>query len=225
MKNKQTRTYNSLVRQKQAEDTKNRIADAAEKLITTNGYEQTTINEIAKKAGVATQTVYAIFNSKQGILMYLLKRGIEAADARVDYQSLIKLNRAEDVAQSLAAMLGKQSKEHMSIFNALGGLDRLYPEMAEMVKEANEHRRQEIIAGFNLAADERRFDLTLEQKKYLTDIIWTFTDSSLYYMLVEYSHWPYELYELLLKKVLESLITDIAPEMLQTLHPKADDDE
>lgn len=217
MKNKQTRTYNSLVRQKQAEETKNRIADAAEGLITTNGYEQTTISEIAKEAGVATQTVYAIFNSKQGILIHLLKRGIESANVRVDYQSLSKFNKAEDIAQSLAQMLSNQSREHMSIFNALGGLDRLYPEMAELVKEANDQRRAEIITAFNVAANNRGLQLTPEQRKYLTDIIWAFTDSSMYYMLVEESDWPYELYELLLNKTLGALIKDIAPDVLSTL--------
>lgn len=44
------------------------IVDAATDLFTTNGYETTTIAEVAKKAGVAVGTVYLYFKNKQEIL-------------------------------------------------------------------------------------------------------------------------------------------------------------
>src|SRR6476661_3984301 len=44
------------------------IIEAATELFTTEGYETTTIAEVAKRAGVAVGTVYLYFKNKQEIL-------------------------------------------------------------------------------------------------------------------------------------------------------------
>jgi AcrR family transcriptional regulator len=55
-------------RQRQAEATRNMIVAVAQALFLEQGYICSTIDMIARRAGVATSTVYAIFGSKQGIL-------------------------------------------------------------------------------------------------------------------------------------------------------------
>ena len=50
------------------------ILDAAEELFGTNGYEQTTTNDIMHKAGIAKGTLYYHFTSKEEILDALLER-------------------------------------------------------------------------------------------------------------------------------------------------------
>ena len=66
--------YYSLVRQRQADETRTRIAAAARKLILSQGYKAATMETIAREAGVATPTVYAGFGSKQNILIELIDR-------------------------------------------------------------------------------------------------------------------------------------------------------
>src|SRR6516225_3855415 len=68
------RSYHSAIRQRQAEETRRRIAEAARRLLLTKGYAGTTIEAVARKAGVAPQTVYAVFHSKRGILTDLMDR-------------------------------------------------------------------------------------------------------------------------------------------------------
>ncbi len=51
--------------------TRQRIVRAARTLFTDRGYGATTLNAIAAEAGVAVQTVYAVFGSKAGILTAL----------------------------------------------------------------------------------------------------------------------------------------------------------
>ena len=69
---KARRQYSSPLRQKQATETRLRILDAAQKLFGDHGYAATTVEAIAGAAGVATDTVYATFANKPGVLHALL---------------------------------------------------------------------------------------------------------------------------------------------------------
>ena len=56
------------LREERADVTRRRIAMAALVLFERDGYGATTMRAIAKEAGVAVQTVYAVYRSKAGIL-------------------------------------------------------------------------------------------------------------------------------------------------------------
>ena len=66
------RRYDSSLRNAQASQTRLRILDMAEQLFAERGYAATTIDAIASAAGVATDTVYASFGTKAGVLHRLL---------------------------------------------------------------------------------------------------------------------------------------------------------
>lgn len=61
---KEKRGYNVSLRQEQAQMTRKRIIDAARRLLVEGTYSAVTMDEIAKEARVAYQTVYAIFGTK-----------------------------------------------------------------------------------------------------------------------------------------------------------------
>jgi len=69
-------------RQRQALWTRRLIVDAARKLFLENGYAATTINAIAKEAGVAVSTVYAIYKNKRTILRAIREAWHEQTHAR-----------------------------------------------------------------------------------------------------------------------------------------------
>lgn len=69
-------------RQEQADATKVRIADAAQQLFATRGYATTSMDAIAREAGVANRTVYAAFGAKRHILSLICERWLERAGAR-----------------------------------------------------------------------------------------------------------------------------------------------
>jgi len=69
---KAKRQYTSTLRQAQASQTRARILDTAQRLFTQRGYAATTMEVIASEAGVATDTVYAAFGTKAGLLHKLL---------------------------------------------------------------------------------------------------------------------------------------------------------
>src|SRR3954447_16791169 len=66
-----TRSYSSEVRAAQAIETRRRIRAAAEELFLANGYVATSMDAIAKAAGVSRQTVFTSFGSKAALLSEL----------------------------------------------------------------------------------------------------------------------------------------------------------
>src|SRR5438874_13650768 len=80
------RLYKSLVRQRQAGDTRLRIVEATRQLLQSEGYAGMTIEAIAQRAEVSAQSVYGIFKSKTGILTELLDQSTFGAD----YEELVR---------------------------------------------------------------------------------------------------------------------------------------
>lgn len=69
---KQKRPYRSARRQEQAASTRSAIIEAATRVFARRGYSGTTIEAIAKAAGVAAITVYSTFGSKGALLAHLV---------------------------------------------------------------------------------------------------------------------------------------------------------
>ncbi|WP_029430755.1 TetR/AcrR family transcriptional regulator [Blastococcus sp. URHD0036] len=67
-------------RQRQAAATRETVARAALDRFAEQGYARTTVEDIARAAGVSVQTVYAIFGSKREILVDLRKLWFSEAD-------------------------------------------------------------------------------------------------------------------------------------------------
>src|ERR1700722_17779272 len=104
---KRERPYQSVTRQRQAEETKHRIVAAARKLMKSKGYSGMTIEAIANKAEVSVPTVYAVFGSKTGILAQLM----DDATFGPDYEQLVRqASETEDPHKRLrfAASIARQ---------------------------------------------------------------------------------------------------------------------
>lgn len=73
------------LRDERAQVTRRRIADAARALFRTRGYGATTLQAVADEAGVAVQTVYAVYGSKAGILHELRDTVLRQPEAEALY--------------------------------------------------------------------------------------------------------------------------------------------
>jgi AcrR family transcriptional regulator len=65
---KASRPYSSAVRDEQARRTRTRIVQAADELFREKGYAKATMKEIAERAGVARDTVHAVFGNKAALI-------------------------------------------------------------------------------------------------------------------------------------------------------------
>ena len=63
------RPYSSVLREERARETRVRIRRAAAELFAEEGFADTTVAAIARRAGVAAPTVYSVFGSKAGIVV------------------------------------------------------------------------------------------------------------------------------------------------------------
>lgn len=72
------------VRQAQKEATRRRVLDAARELFETVGFEEATVREIARRAGVSVGSVFTTFASKDHILSQVMEERLDALYAELD---------------------------------------------------------------------------------------------------------------------------------------------
>jgi len=188
------REYRSLVRERQAGDTRKRIVEAAQRLLRREGYAGTTIEAIAQEAQVSAPSVYAIFKSKTGILKEL----VDQAGFGPDYESAVQraLSASDPVVRlRLAAPIARGIHESQSaILDLLRGAGVVAPELArlERQKEDQRYERQEGSVAFLRSSGKLRAGLDYATAR---DIFWALTGRDLYRMLVRERGWPADKYE------------------------------
>jgi AcrR family transcriptional regulator len=97
------RAYNGALRSEQAQMTRGRILDAARRLLTNGTYSSVTMEDIATEAGVAYQTVYAIFGTKLKLAQALIDNGFpHVADALKLFDELKPSGRPETALRTAA---------------------------------------------------------------------------------------------------------------------------
>jgi AcrR family transcriptional regulator len=78
------------LREERAQVTRRRIAQAARTLFARDGYGATTLKMVASEAGVAVQTVYAVFGSKAGILEALREGVVYQQEAASLFEAAVE---------------------------------------------------------------------------------------------------------------------------------------
>ena len=98
---KRRRPYRSERRREQAEETRERVLDAAAGLFGERGFESTTISAIAQAAGVSPETVYGRFGNKRALLGELVRA--RRARARARAGAVSRLGRARSPPARISA--------------------------------------------------------------------------------------------------------------------------
>ena len=190
----EARPYHSPARRRQADATRQQILAATRTLLATHGYEDTTIDAIARAAGVAAPTVYAAFGSKRGIVAELINHArfgpaYEAAvtEALTTTDPQLRLACVARVARTVHE--GESAE-----FEVLRGVGALAPELATLEREGEEQRReaQRVIVEELARVGRLRDGLAVEAAR---DVLWTLTSGELFRLLVRERGWTPEAYE------------------------------
>jgi AcrR family transcriptional regulator len=194
MSKEKSRTYRSPSREQQAAETQARIIAAAETLFREKGFDGTTIDAIAREAGVAAPTIYAGFKSKRGIFLALLDR----ARFGEAYQALVSEAKNVDDPRKrldLSAGIARQVYEAESnLFGLVLGAAAVSPELAALVSD-NEARRRDTQLPLVRDMESKGFlrrDLDVDRA---VDITWTLTSREIYRLLVLERQWTPAAYE------------------------------
>jgi len=195
------RAYHSPTRQRQAEEHRRSILDAARELFTQRGYVGTTLDAIAEAAGVSPKTVAARFGSKRGILAEVL----DPAGLGSRHTAVLEQLRDEPDPQAKLALVARLTGDvytaGVTEFDLLRGAGSVAPELAEVAAMVERRRRQqqERLIGLLRQQGALRADRTDEEA---IDELWALTSFDLYRLLVVQSRWTPEHYELWLGEAL-----------------------
>ena len=140
------RKYSSPVRDEQAARTRERILDAAAALFLDRGYGRTTMKDIADGAGVARDTVHAVFGSKAQVLTALIDArlvpdgSVAKVTQRVDAQAIKNEPDQRTQIELFARFIAGISTELRPVFEILRTASAVEPEMAKVFTEMDRYR-------------------------------------------------------------------------------------
>ena len=188
------RPYQSLVRERQADDTRRRIVEATRQLLQTEGYDGMTIEAIARRAEVSAPSVYAIFKSKTGLLIALLDQSMFGADHEEVVRQTLSATDPETRLRRAAAVSRQIRSTQSAAFDLMRSAGVVAPELAKL-EQQREHLRYEKEEGMiNFLRDTGALRPGLRHKT-ARDIFWMLTGGDVYRMLVSERGWSPQKYQ------------------------------
>lgn len=219
MPDARARPYHSPIRQQQADETRRRILDAARQLLLERGYDGTTIENVAREAGVSPQTVYATYGSKRGILAGLLDRARFGSDF---LETITRAHHATDPDERLrlvAAIARRVYDAERSELDLLRGAGALSPDLAALDREHEQRRMAAQASTVAMLAQSGQLRPDLDAAT-VGDIIWTLTGREIYRMLVADRGWTSDRFEAWLADTLiDALLVSVPTPAAQPNQP------
>ena len=111
--------------------TKSRIVSAAMQLVKEKGYADMTLEAIAREAGVAPQTVYAVCGSKKGVLAAILETTVEAKQYDKLRDAIPNIQDPRERVEAMAQFHASLCEGALPVFDIMRGISVLSPEFAD----------------------------------------------------------------------------------------------
>lgn len=194
------RPYESPRRREQARATRMAIVDAARDLFIERGYAVTTIDQIAARAEVSPETVYAAFKNKRSILSRLIDVSIAGDDAPVPIleRSWVQEMREEPDPRQRLRILAKNGRLMLErwtpIYEVLRGAAAADPEIASLW-ELNKRRRFEGQRALLRILTERSHLREGLSPTVATDVLFAMGSPETYRLLVTDRGWSADRFE------------------------------
>jgi AcrR family transcriptional regulator len=191
------RSYDASRRQEQARETQRTILRAAHDLFVEQGYGRTTITQIAGRAGVSAETIYASFKNKATLLHRTWDVTVGGDDDQVvlhERPEVMAIRAEPDLAKrfALQARFSTATARRMTPFvRSVQGAAASEPSAAAMAAEMERQRLNGISVMAREAAATGQLKVTEEECR---DLIWATTDGHLWHQLVVERGWSDEKY-------------------------------
>jgi len=188
------RRYDSARRREQAAATRHSVIAAARGLFIENGYAATTVADIARRAGVAVDTVYSAVGRKPALLREVVETAISGTDHAIpaeerDYVQRLRQGKTAGekitiYTHALAGIHPRLAPVYLALRDA-GSTDpdcaTLWAEISQR-RAANMRRFIEDLAG----TGELRTDQPAEE---LADVVWSMNGPEYWILLVAERRW------------------------------------
>ena len=188
------RRYDSTRRQEAASATRRAVLDAARQTFVERGYLAATMSSIAKRAGVAPDTVYAAVGNKPALFRLLVETAISGSDQPIaalerDYVRAIQEETAprkklQLYAHAICVIHGRLAP----LFKVLQSATSADPALASLWSEISERRAKNmrLFARDLQATGGLRAGLDVDET---ADIIWSTNSAEFYLLLVDQRGW------------------------------------
>lgn len=192
-----SRRYHSPRRAEQAAATRHAVLAAARDLFVDQGYAATTIADIARRARVAVDTVYATIGRKPALMRAVLEAAISGTDQAVppeerDYVARVRAatGARDKIASYVAGLLDVQGRL-APVFLALRDAASTDPDSAALWTEITGRRARNMrdFAADLRSTGELRDDLTDDE---VADIVWSMNGPEYWVLLVGDRGWSPE---------------------------------
>ena len=202
------RSYNSALRREQAAQTRARVLDAAGELFAAHGYGPTTIRRIAEKAGVAVDTVYAIFGSKARVLTALIDARLAPAgeDNVTERPEALSVRDEPDQRRQLrlfARDIAAVSDRVRPVFEILRTASAVEPDIAPVQAEMEDHRLRNMRRAAEWIAARGALRVPVERA---AEVIWLLASPDVARLLREGRGWTNDEYADWLEDALARLL-------------------
>jgi AcrR family transcriptional regulator len=169
-----------------AEETRNRILDAALRLFRERGFEETTMRDVAAAAGVATGAAYYYYRSKQDLVMDFYLRTDE--ESREAFTKAIRSSK--ELKKRLRGIIEAkfaQFAEHRSLLTALlkAGVDPRDP--LSPFGEETRQVREDTIAWYARALEGSDVGIPKDLAPHLPRLLWMYNMGLIYHWIVDQS--------------------------------------
>jgi len=201
---------------KKSEGTRRRILDAALALFRERGFEQATMREVARSAGVAVGAAYYYFDSKDAIVLAFYER----AQAEMLPDIAAALDHAQSLEARLRAVIERKFEYFRPNRRLLGALsahtDPEHP-LSPFGRQARAIREEDI-ALFERAATESGVKLPAPVRPYLARLLWMYQMGLILFWVYDNSDGQRRT-ELLYEKTLKMLLVTLKIAGLPLLRP------
>jgi AcrR family transcriptional regulator len=195
-----TRRYDSTSRRHAAQVTRSAILDAARELFVDQGYAASSVGQIARRAGVAADTVYASVGKKAELFTLLIESALSGEQNAVagEQREYVTRMRAASTADAKLAIYANAitliQARLAPLFLALRAAAHADPELAGSWTTISERRAANMrrLVGDLATTGELRTDLTHDE---IADVIWSMNSSEYYALLVLERGWSPERFE------------------------------
>ena len=207
MSSHKKRAYNSETRQARAVQPRARILESAKMLLSCEDIESVTIEKIAHAANVSMPTIYALFQSKRGILRAIIDNALPADQFEALVKEAKQTNSAKDhlmISAKIARQIYDAERTQMEAFWSASIVTPEFKEL-EREREQRRYKRQEESVKIMVKEKSLAKGLTIPQAR---DILWAFTGRDMYRMFVVEQGWSSEEYENWLAQLLVKTLVE-----------------
>ncbi|MDT5080521.1 MAG: hypothetical protein QOJ80_5158 [Mycobacterium sp.] len=188
------RDYHSALRASQADDTRRTIVSEAMRLFVAEGYGATTIDAVAKAAGVSRKTVFTAVGGKVDLLKTALDWAVAGDDRRVALvdrprvRAVLELTDPSEMLVQWAQLISELDQRVAGVFKALEVAAETDADARRLLEQSQQQRldgaREVIKRLATLGA------LTPAMSRAdAADVVWLATDPVLFDRLVRMRGW------------------------------------